>query len=89
MDYVPLTASEKRVDASIKHYLKISSEDFDHRFGLVKELIDTRPTRDEVRLIVKEEVREELRPIRAEMQMYREELLDHRTSISRLERSNR
>ncbi|MFA6432389.1 MAG: hypothetical protein WCV82_01025 [Candidatus Paceibacterota bacterium] len=78
-----VSAAEKRFSARVEHYIGVALNEFDHRMGLVKELIETRPTREEVRDIFGEE----LRPIKAEMQMYREELIDHRTHIEQLERT--
>ena len=49
------------------------------------EVVKDHPGREEIREIVREEVRLETRPIRAEMRLYRESLIDHEKRITTLE----
>lgn len=86
----------KYIDIAIERERKIFNKDMEHFMSIQREILQDdvkklaelladRPTRSEVRQIVREEMFTELRPIRAEMSMFREELLDHRTRIEAIE----
>jgi len=73
--------SHKRFQKDTERYMGILTEKYLHEVGLTRELIETRPTRDEVRGMI----REETQPIRQEIAIYKEELVEHRHRFEALE----
>ena len=81
--------SHAKFEESMKHHMAVQREIWQDDFKKVVEMVQDKPSREDVREIVHEEISAELWPIRAEMQMYREELIDHRSRIESLEKTIR
>jgi TRAP-type C4-dicarboxylate transport system substrate-binding protein len=84
---VAIERQRKIFDKHVNHYMTVQREIWQDDIKKVIEIVKDKPSREEVREIVHEEMQLELQPIRTEMRMYKEELIDHRSRIERLEHS--
>ncbi len=76
------------MDKRTASYMAIQREILQDDIKKIAEMVGGMPNRDEIRDIVREEISVELKPIKIELSMFREELLDHRARLAHLERAS-
>lgn len=81
---VKIEHERKIFDKNTQHFMTIQREILQDDIKKIAEMVNDKPSREEVREIVREEIAVELRPIKTELSMFREELLDHREKIDAL-----
>ena len=63
------------------NHMTALKEGFQHEVGMLAELVSSKPGREEVREIVREEIRLEIAPLETKITLITDEIIEHRRTL--------